>query len=332
MKYTQIILATLISILLSGCWWNNNALENYQGSSDARVFHENKFQNKFLDDTEACIKDGDKWEIWLEDLKFNQLFEGAFENFTDDTDINMNELTLKVTIEFRQVISKGNTQQDEAENSYSKILDFKQGIAKNVSPNADDMFIYAGVANNSDITIKIEVIEYDDHVKELINESVEILEDTINSLMTQGTISLISKDTSKQVYNTFKSKLINKLKKNDLVFNHQTTLHACNTIEPEEQAKYLKKGYLTFIRKPANKNAEVAWEKQVSTDSNYRKSIPGDSSYITFRIVKRNSLVEYNKLKIKLEKKIEEQKQKDKNEKLKSNIKKVTNVTSKEGL
>ena len=324
MKYVKIIVISLLSLLFNGCWWNNNVLENYQGSSDARIWHNGKFQNKYVDTTLDCIKNGEKWEIWLEDLKFNQLFEGKVENFFDGTEVNMNELTLSVTIESRKIIHDKSARKEVVTLLDNKVFDFKQGIAKNVSPNADDIFIYSGIADDSDITIKIEVIEYDDHIKEVIDESVVILEDTFNSLnitsFTSNNTNLLTNNVPTKLYDTFKSKIINKLKKNDLVFKHQTTLHACNTIEPNEKAKYFKKGYLTFIRKPSDKNAESYWN-----DSSL-KNLPSSSSYIVFRVLKRLSPVQYNTRKTELEK---ERKKAETKEPKELEVKGIENVDKK---
>jgi hypothetical protein len=155
----------IFTILLLGCATSD--FQNYQGSSDARYGVGDKYEQKFEIGNEPnsnkCIEKNKSWEIWLEDLKINQLFEGNVERSLDNN--NLNELAVFVNIKERVP--------GEAAPSIvveDLMLSYKEGVGINIPPNEDDALIYAGTYNGNDIILEVKVIEYDDQTKESLSD------------------------------------------------------------------------------------------------------------------------------------------------------------------
>ena len=121
----------VLIMILPGC--TKSLLQNYQGSSDARYCIDGKYESEKFEEKEnvRCIKNGEKWELWLEDLKINQLFEGKVEKALDNN--LLNELAVFISIKKRETGNDSFTTIIE-----DKMLTYKDGVGINIPPNEDD--------------------------------------------------------------------------------------------------------------------------------------------------------------------------------------------------
>ena len=124
--------------------------------------------------------------------------------------------------------------------------------------------------------MEVKVIEYDDQTKDSLNDAIAALNETVQLAAFKSAVSGL--DISK-LLQKFSNKFLEKYTKNDLIINHKTTLHACDSFKHSNKEKYFIDGTLAIIRVPEIFNAEDKWDNA--------KVFSGDASYIKLRIVQR---------------------------------------------
>lgn len=284
MKLLRYQVIVVFIFLLVGCSSKTiSGLDNYQGSSEAKLMKINSNSYQLLsavkNSDNKCFQDGDKLELWLDDINYNQLFEGSIEKLLDGN--NLNEIALILSLYKRNI-----GENEEKVIKENIILQFKDGIAINVSPNSDDKFIQAfTIQKNQDIKIKIEVIEYDERTKEMLEKANDTFKLSLNKLkiLSSSVSSVLTDNLIKELLEGTMSSLINKFSRNDLILKHETILHSCNTIPNENTLgeRYLAEGTLSIVRMPSEIDTAKKW-KSLS-------KIPDHSSFVKLRLVKRQA-------------------------------------------
>lgn len=146
-------------------------------------------------------------------------------------------------------------------------MEFKNGIAKNISPNLDDAFIRAiNIKKDQDIRIKVEVIEFDEQIKKILDDAKESFKKLLNSKIVNKIITGITSDTVELISDEFVGSMLNCFTINDLLMKHETVLHFCKTIPNERNIgeRYLAEGTLGILRLRFKDDANKKWSKDLT--------------------------------------------------------------------
>lgn len=298
MRLSAVLLMGLV-ICVAGCLHMRNSddsLEMYAGTTDVRHAAQSKskedrpFESKFFgcataDTTcsETFFRRGDILDIKLQPVIYNQVFEGPVE---DTLSYKGNELGVFVTITEKRPVRNGNVierYEDVVLMRRKLVMTTTPRLANNPSGNTNTP-VYKGVYGGNDLTIDIEVVEFDD----LNSKTYKLIVDSVTSA------AKAAKVNSLDLVNYFTTYFFEKLSVDDLITKYSLSVMRYGSVDKDPDQFYLAPGEIVLVRR-SQTGQKVNWDRVflnkdrelVVTNEEGEKLPDGMYSYVVLSFLKR---------------------------------------------
>ncbi len=278
-----------LSIFASGCA-TNTEYQYYTGTTDYRITSSNStFAEKFYETpTSTCLNAGDTFDIRLQHVVFNQIFESKLQKSLGD---NESELGVFLSVSESPAIasdsqaatqSTAGSDKDSTKSQNRRLVYTSYPREKHALLNQINSLIYKGKYQGGDLQLELEIVEFD-------KKESQLLKEVLTTLVAAGKEAY--SPTIPAQYSNLLDKLgqslISASGRGDLIATFKMDFLSCGSTTEEKQI-FLSTGDLVFVRQP--QSVPFDWNKiSVNTDKtvSFSDAELGPQSYVTLSIIKR---------------------------------------------